>query len=619
MASSITKENVILLESERILDQSDELGGGKITGKQIYTGQENSMFEDISGISRVNGRVDLAKCFVAINTDNTDKYLGAHAIISEIPEDDTVSITMFTTKDWNDVRADAKDYVERYLSKSTKMNCHLMGKQLTGQKAITIWQREFVSLPDIGSVMCLIQDEDKPGQYEQYVRITKVSSLLTEFVYSTGTTTVNYKVNVLTVTLADSLMYDFDGVEPSPYDSGLNEKAIIRDTLPVDAANYFGTVPLQEAASSSDMYVMASSLYTQLVPSSQSAIPAVGLDAGGQAIALIKTGTSPITIDVAQIFSPTVGIYLGTAAMPGTITITVNGDTLTDSGGFVKKADSTTVANVDYNAGIITALNTCPTYSVSRIGFTPAAPFQRVMDTAYIYIQPENRTGVYVINLFPPPTPGSVMIDYRAQNKWYRLYDDGSGAIKGLDSSYGVAGVNFATGNVTLTTGALPDNGSDIIFYWASTTSTFDRTDLPVQGTTISFTLEHFPVLPHSYTATYILSGTTYTLTDNGSGLLTSSNGGTGTIDYITGEVVIVPQKTVPVGQQVLNDYQWDLTETMTVTGVLRNLDGKVDITIAPNIVPGSVEISWDTIVDTSAPELQTDVSIWNTTALGSA
>ena len=56
MASTLTKENMGLFASELLMDQSD-LGGGRIIGTPIISGQENSMFSDISSLDRVNGRV----------------------------------------------------------------------------------------------------------------------------------------------------------------------------------------------------------------------------------------------------------------------------------------------------------------------------------------------------------------------------------------------------------------------------------------------------------------------------------------------------------------------------------------------------------------------------------
>lgn len=79
---AITKTDIRLFESERLDDTSD--GGGRITGNEIISGSENSIFPDVSRLDRTYGRVSLRKVFPAVDTTTTDVYQGAHVILKEV-------------------------------------------------------------------------------------------------------------------------------------------------------------------------------------------------------------------------------------------------------------------------------------------------------------------------------------------------------------------------------------------------------------------------------------------------------------------------------------------------------------------------------------------------------
>lgn len=163
----------------------------------------------------------------------------------------------------------------------------------------------------------------------------------------------------------------------------------------------------------------------------------------------------------------------------------------------------------------------CPTYTGTKnVTFKPAAPVLKVLDTASIGILPQNRGYSYTITLHPAPTPGSLFIDYMSQGKWYRLHDKGNGSCKGLDDSYGSASINYSTGSIILTCGALPDNNSMIIFYWGTKVNTFNRSNIAPPQPKIEFQLDHFPVAPNTFSVTWITGNS---LTDNGAGTLSGT------------------------------------------------------------------------------------------------
>lgn len=79
----------------------------------------------------------------------------------------------------------------------------------------------------------------------------------------------------------------------------------------------------------------------------------------------------------------------------------------------------------------------------------------------------DNQGYVYVQTLVPYPTPETLLVHYLSQGNWYTLKDDGTGILKGLDPSHG-SGTLDEFGNVSVTTGALPDITSEMIFQWGS-------------------------------------------------------------------------------------------------------------------------------------------------------
>lgn len=382
----IEKTNIKLYASERLDDTPQ--GAGRITGNEIVSGQENSVFPDISQLDRTYGRIQLRKLFPAVDTTDTDVYQGAHMIVSEIPQDPNVSITMFSTKDWDDTREDMKDYVERYLSKGTKWIGYLLETQLTGQKAILVWQRTEIELPSVGSVWALVANEGTVNEYEQYVRIIKVSEKLQNFYDERG----EYTVRLLTIEISDPLLNDFVGVAPSRSDTALNPPTKIRTTLPVDAARYYSTKKLSEDITTGQMTITAQSIYSQLVPSAQTEVPAVDVSAGVQTKSVIDSATGNVSFITSASINANVGLYLGNGCKPGTLSITVSGGTITDDGGDLKLNGTTVVGSIQYDQGILSFNTTCPNYTGSKtVTFFPAATAIVVSDTASIHITPETR------------------------------------------------------------------------------------------------------------------------------------------------------------------------------------------------------------------------------------
>ena len=545
---AITDSSIQLLAAERLTDFDD--GGGMMTGNVVEDGASNNLFDDISELDRTYGRVSLRKCYAAVRTALDDKYFGSHVIVARAPDDPLVSLTMFNSRSWVDERSDARDFIERYMARGGKWQGYLWERQLAGQRVIQIWQREKVELPSVGAVFCLVNDIDKPTEVEQYVRTTRVSAVLREFFFEQGGKTTAFKVNIVTCELSDPLRHDFTGPAVSPYDSAVDAApGRILQTVVADAAKYYGVSKLAQPAKLGDMRVRVSSIFSQLVPSARAETPIVDANAAGEITALVPSG-GEINYSYSAGLSPTASLYLGTPLMPGTLSIAVGGLTLKDVAGELK--DGTTgVGTVDYARGLVQIVSGGLSYAgTKQVKYKPAGAPVRMRDSIAIKIGIENRGFSYPITLPVSPTPGSLVVSFMAQGKWYDLRDDGSGALKGMESAFGAGSVNYPSGSVIVTCGALPDVGSSIVFSWSTAVNYFDRSSQTIRPPALKvqlFTEEEMKLVSINFSSIRIrwTDGTTEklaTVSVNG----TISGDASGNV-YQDGSAYIVPAKS-PLG-----------------------------------------------------------------------
>ena len=174
-----------------------------------------------------------------------------------------------------------------------------------------------------------------------------------------------------------------------------------------------------------------------------------------------------------------------------------------------------------------------------------AAP-SRIADTAQIPIKANNRGYAYTITLQPTPAPGTLTISFMAQGKWYDLKDNGRGECRGIDSSYGSATLNYATGSVLLTLGALPDVNTAILFSWGTPVNYTNRSGQPISISKSAWQLPHTGITPKSVILTW---GSGQTANDAvGDGRIRGDI--TGTINYAEG-IIDLEHITLPaLGQE---------------------------------------------------------------------
>ncbi len=499
----ITKNDIKLLESQK-MDDTDE-GGGRVTGTAILDGDSNNIFPDISELDRTYGRVNLRKVYPAVVTPSTDTYYGANLIIELPTTDPAVDALLFTTKDWNDRRVDAKNHLEKYTVAGPIGPWFLYETQVSGAKQILMFSR-VGAVPEVGDVLYLIENEGQANEYSQFVRVTDVSSENRTFTDDRG----EFTRQVITCGLSDALRDTYHGAAISRYDT-ITPDASVRTTVVADAAQYFGAKPLAKAAAPGDTQVEVETIYGQLVPSTRA--------------------ESPVTDQPLP--------YKPVSIISGPETFGLIGPSHTHA--------------IDVSLG--------------------------------------NRAYSYVANLLPIPSPGTLVVEYRALGKWYRIEDRGDGTLDGSGSG----SVNYSTGSVSVTLESLPDVGSMVIFTWGTRVHYTDRagtviSDVPLQALTLSQ-----PAIPATVTITWTSDGQTKSASVSVSGSVSGDAEG-----VLDGQDLWLRMPASPdANSQITVEYD-EPSARQDETGITPTIsNGMASFTLgSTDIKPGTVELRFRVAYD---------------------
>lgn len=548
----ITSADVKLVKSQVMLDVPE--GGGAPSGNVIVDGTSNAIFPDISELDRAAGRVNLRKVFATVQTNDTDSYFGANMIVAEPPADPRVSVTLFSTESTFDERSNASSRIESYLTSSQEYNGFLFNNHLLGQRAIQLFQRPTSSLPVVGQTLVLIEGEGTTAQKLQYVRVTTISSEVRTFTFVNGQMPVDYQARVVTLGISDSLRNDFTGSPASQVFNRANNSAKVRETIVSDSGNYAGVVPLTSTASIGDFTVSSESIFTQLVPSAQSETPINDVRTNGLSAPLVATGAA-VTRSLTLGFTTTQNMFVGGPIYPGSLSVARSGVTITDSGGTLING-STQVGTVDYDNGILTLTSNVwgtgsGTHSVT---FRPAELPEIIADQRVIKISAENRSLSYALTLQTIPLPRTLQLSYRSQGEWYVLRDNGAGAVRGSDTAYGAGTLDYTTGSILATLGALPDVGSSIVIQYYTDQQVFKPSNTNLLNAGKAFATINTSgansdergaksIKPDFLAVTWTENAVQKTAEDDGLGNLTGD--ATGTVDYSAGVIRISPN-TLP-------------------------------------------------------------------------
>lgn len=587
---TILSGDIVLAKSQSMDDVPE--GGGAPVAAVIIDNSSNGIFNDISEIDRAGGRVNLRKLFASIRTANVDGYFGANIIVAEPPLDPNVSVTLFSTNDSFDVRNDARSRIEAYLSVGASYAGLLFGDHIAGQSAIILLQRTNLELPTTGTTLVLQKNQGLSTFFEQFVRITRVTSRLRTFTDSQG----DFTRTEVTLFLSDSLLSDFPGSDAARIDTGAATagKTKIFSTVVADAARYFGVVPLTAIASIGDFSVNASDIFTQIVPSTRIETPITDSRMNQQSAALVAAGGEFVQ-NINTIFNTTTVMFVGGGILPGSLRLLRGAIMITDKGGKLI-SNAVQVGTIDYTNGRLSLLTDLfgGSAALHVVTYTPARAPTIVSESIGIPVTAANQRLSWVFNAEPIPSRASVQISYRAQANWYTLTDDGSGAVSGSDSSLGAGSVNFTTGTVSATLGALPDVGSQIILAWAP-------------GALAQSASSVAPSRPPATTAqgfakniqlpTAITRGTvSISWYEGGEMVATDSNGvligsATGTINYATGRIELSPN-LLPMPNRTLVVGYKDAVAQKVSTGGFIDGGSSWTTTLPAPIKPGSLRMA---------------------------
>lgn len=596
----ISATDIKLRKSQRLTDFPD--GGGRMVAAEVEDGQLNNLFPDISTQDRVAGRVSMRKAFVHVDTANTDTLYGAVGVIVDPPDDANVGMTMFSTGSYADTRADARNRIESYVIKGVESRYVLMGDHFIGQRSITVYCLQDAPQPEINQTFCLSVEKAGYPADVQFVRVEEVVSRTTQTFYDGVGGDYQYQRDVIVIAITTALQYDFPGQEVTRLTS-VKPPTRVRLTSIADASSYFSIKPIIGTPQAGDVQVKVSDPYIPLVPTTQAETPVVDVLAGMGAMTLIQSGEpGSLTLAFSASFAAGAPVtrYLGTPCVKGSVTVTAGGTALIDDGrgALASEVPSQWSGQIDYVAGTVTLSHSAGVGSAAvTVAATPAGAVLMQGYTDRIKITSLNRQLNYVMQLETPPYGGTVTVDYMALGKWIRLTDDGLGRLNGLPGQ-GSGTVNYATGSLVITLGALPDIHSAIIVSYGTGVVT-ERRDQDAAVTPPALQVQ----LPAVDTATavaagtvsvdYVVGGVTKTATDAASpGVLKESGVAVGAVDYeqrlATVAPPTMPDATAPVtaAAEVLATEAEAFTPTADSFGV-------VNLALGANVQPGSIKLVW--------------------------
>ena len=332
----------ILLRASKVMADVPEGGGGP-SSKVIRYGESNTIFDDVSTVDFTLGNAAIRQLHAHVDTPDTDRLLGAYALVSELPDNPNISVVLAKC-DTFAKRTEIAAAVANYLIASVPWNGFLLSNHVKDQGQIEICQRVGTAAPNKGRTLVLVRNEGLPTEVSEYVRVADTSEEVRTGTDAQG----DYQYLAVRCTLTSKLKAAWPGTDPSRFFTIGAGKTRIRDTSAANAGEYYGASPLTVPYSlaSQSRKIKTNSLFGQLIPSS-STDTAVG-DRRAAAQREITLATAPRTVTVSgaphtarvrvtqESRTTEISRALRPIAEPGTITITyvVLGKryTITDTG-----------------------------------------------------------------------------------------------------------------------------------------------------------------------------------------------------------------------------------------------------------------------------------------------
>lgn len=540
----IQSDDIKLLKSAVMADVPE--GGGGATGVEIIDGQSNNILPDTSTDDRAGGRFQLRKIFGAAHTDDTDTLMGASFAVLAPPADPLVHVALFETPGWADTREAAIDRVQRYMVKGPRLSCRIMGTHYEGSLLLQLYQVSGSNFPAAGDAVVL----RNPDGQEQYVRVLKVTLSDGKFNSIESGNVVTFDANIAVCEIGQAIAFDVVADQPVRV---INEASVahVFSTTVSSGVHFHGVKPLADAASVGDRFVMADGgIYSPLVPAATVEQPLIDIAPLTTRQALSRTAQAALTLPAQSLaMQPGTLLTLPTAVQPASLTITRGSTVFTDDGNGGLLQGTTVVGSVDYLGKTATVASGAPDYGTAStvIAYRPATPSGAATHSAELVITSANQGLAFTAAFEPVPAPGTFTVSYMAQGRWYDLADNANGKLAGADSSYGAGQINYQTGSIAFTLGAVPDVGSSIIYTWgnAQTAVAISSENLP--GRLQARLQINAGAMLGTEVLTWIRGGTSYTASVNASGVLTGDATGTRLPGLIVFEPAVLPDGNVSV------------------------------------------------------------------------
>lgn len=585
---AILTQDIKLLKSAVMADTTD--GGGPMTGNVVVDGADNNLFPDTSTTDRAQGRVNLRQVFGVAHTSDTDTLLGAYAMITQPPADPLVHCALLQVSDRGVRRDVARDAIEKYLVKGPRTGPQLYDAHYAGSLQIRLITFVDAPFPASGDAIVL----RSPSGQEQFVRPTKVVLSTQQVAIFENSTIQVLTATIATMDIAQALAYDFIGSPASRIvGSGY---AQVYSTNAATGAKFYGIKKLGVAASIGDLSAQVDGgIFTPIVPAATIESAIVGQFPLSPVSQLNFTSTTSVTLDSSLVtLAPNRTLNFPTAIRPGSVSVVAAGLTFTDDSQGKLMQSGATVGAVDYKLGVVTFASTAPynTTVNAAASYVPASLVLATNNSLSMTITSANQ-GLSFTNVFEPaPSPGSFSLSYMAQGRWYELTDNANGKLSGADNSYGIGTVNYTTGSMSVTLGAVPDVGSELLAVWGSK----DAAVQPLPAALPTKASVSIPVLAGASTADMTLAwengATPYTATLGSNGLLT----GAATGSLVNGNIIFEPD-VFPTGNILLNYKRGQTGVVPTFTGQA----GLYQITSALPVTPGTLRFSIPVVSPTNA------------------
>lgn len=595
---AILEGDLRLLQSVNMADVPE--GGGGPSGRVIPDGESNAIFPDVSDVDRTTGRVRFRKLFAHVNTLTTEMVMGTLLTCTQ-PEDPQISMVLFSNASVFDTREDAAGRVAAYRFFGPVWHGILFETHPKGMKQIRLLQYPGTELPPVGRCFYLVQNEGKPNQFAQYVQISKVTSLDREFVFS-SVQPRKYLLNVVTCDITTRLEYDFKGSEANEALSRAPGAAIVRDTFVSDSGNFKSSTKLSKPVQAGDMTLGVESIYVQLIPSSRTESALVNMRPSGQSAALVQAGGGTVRLVTTQSFDSSNVINVGCAITPGTLSVETAAGTLTDKGGQLMNG-GTVVGAVRYDAGELAYLSG----SISgqkTISFKPSVAILQINESAAVAVTAESRSLNWSHTTPTEIAQGNASVSYMAAGRWYTLVDDGTGVLRGSDSSFGIGQVIYATRTITLNCTVMPDVGSAVLFYWGAVQAYEDTTPAAqksVKAAWLVIPLNEIPQADGMKIEWEDGGGTCTATVDAGGAIAGTLHGGgsvTGRLDVNAKEIVLMLSRLPPPGTAFKLKFEPKGVYKSIGGAFSGDSDGVCTANLGKDITPLSLELFADLTID---------------------